>query len=220
VSDTDSFIDEVTDEVRRDRLFGYLKRYGWIAALLIVAIVAGAGYSEFRRAQSEARAQALGDRMLAALNQNEDADRAAALAGVSADTPEGTVVLAFMTAGAQADSGDTDAAVQTLQTVIGNGDVPLVYRQIATFKSLMLQSDPEIRRAGYESLAVPGVRLRLLAEEQLALLDIEAGREDAAIERFQLILDDAESTPGLQRRALQAMVALGGAPQATETANE
>jgi hypothetical protein len=31
MSDTDSFIDEVTEEVRRDRMFFMLKRYGWIA---------------------------------------------------------------------------------------------------------------------------------------------------------------------------------------------
>ena len=36
MSDTDSFIDEVTEEVRKDRLYGYLRRYGWIAVLVIL----------------------------------------------------------------------------------------------------------------------------------------------------------------------------------------
>jgi len=223
VSNTDSFIEEVTEEVRRDRLFGYLKRYGWIAALAIFAIVAAAGYNEYRRAQETARAQALGDAMLAALSQNDEAARAEALAGVSAETPEGAAVLAFMTAGAQAEAGQAAQAAETLQAVSQNADVPLIYRQVASFKALMLQSeslDIDARRAGYEALAVPGVRLRMLAEEQLALLDIEAGDAAAAIARFQMIMDDAEGTAGLQRRALQAMVALGGAPQATETADE
>jgi fermentation-respiration switch protein FrsA (DUF1100 family) len=44
VSDTDSFIDEVTEEVRRDRLFGLMKRYGWIAALAVLLIVGGADH--------------------------------------------------------------------------------------------------------------------------------------------------------------------------------
>ena len=43
MSDSDSFIDEVTEEVRRDRLFGYFRRYGWIAAVVIVVVVGGAG---------------------------------------------------------------------------------------------------------------------------------------------------------------------------------
>lgn len=223
MSDTDSFIDEVSDEVRKDRLFGYLKRYGWIAALAVLGVVGAAGYSEYTRAQETARAQALGDAMIAALSADDDAARAATLEGVSAETPQGAAVLAFMTAGAQAQAGDAGKAADTLQAVSTSADVPLIYRQVASFKALMLQTDTtdaDTRRAGFEALAVPGVRLRLLAEEQLALLDIEAGDADAAIARFQAILDDAEATSGLQRRALQAMVALGGAPQATETANE
>ncbi|MEX0365126.1 MAG: hypothetical protein AB3N22_03595 [Ruegeria sp.] len=223
MSDTDSFIDEVTEEVRRDRLFGYLKRYGWIAALVIVGIVGAAAFTEYRRAQAEAQAQALGDAMLAALAEDEDSARADALASVTAETPEGSAVLAFMTAGAQAEAGRDAAAAETLQAVAQSAELPLIYRQIATFKALMLQSgtlDADARRAGFEDLAVPGLRLRLLAEEQLALIDIETGNPDAAIARFQLILDDAEATPGLQRRALQAMVALGGAPEAAETAGE
>lgn len=223
MSDTDSFIEEVTEEVRRDRLYGYLKRYGWIAALVILGIVGAAGYNEFQRAQETAKAQALGDAMIAALSEDGDAARADALAGVTSETPQGAAVLAFLTAGAQAEAGQNDAAAQTLQAVSGSADVPLIYRQVAAFKALMLQddaTDAATRRAGFQALAVPGVSLRLLAEEQLALLDIEAGDADAAIARFQMIMDDAEATAGLQRRALQAMVALGGAPQATETANE
>ncbi|WP_299206761.1 hypothetical protein [uncultured Tateyamaria sp.] len=223
MSDTDSFIDEVTEEVRRDRLYGYVRRYGWIAAIVIVGIVGAAGFNEYRRAQAESNAQALGDAMLAALASNEDDARADALTGVTADTAEGAAILAFMTAGAQSQAGRADDAIQTLQPIAQSPELPLIYRQIATFKSLMLQSetqDADTRRQGFEALAVPGVRMRLLAEEQLALIDIETGNPDAAIARFQSIMDDAEATPGLQRRALQAMVALGGAPEATETAGE
>ena len=223
MSDTDSFIEEVTEEVRRERLFGYLKRYGWIAALVILGIVGAAGYNEYSRAQEAAKAQALGDAMIAALSQDDQSARAEQLVGVSAETPQGAAVLAFMTAGALVEAGDIEKAAETLQTVSNNADVPLIYRQVASFKGLMLDTDTldtDARRAGFEALAVPGVPLRLLAEEQLALLDIEAGDTDGAIARFQSIMDDAEATPGLQRRALQAMVALGGTPQAIETANE
>ena len=45
MSDTYSFIDEVTEEVRRDRLFGYFRRYGWIPAVIIVALVGGTAYN-------------------------------------------------------------------------------------------------------------------------------------------------------------------------------
>jgi hypothetical protein len=57
VSDTDSFIEEVTEEVRRDRLFGMIKRYGWIAVLVVLAIVGGTAYNEYRKANEAAIAQ-------------------------------------------------------------------------------------------------------------------------------------------------------------------
>lgn len=214
MSDTDSFIEEVTEEVRRDRLYGYLRRYGWIAGLVIVLIVAGAGFNEYRRAQAVAQAEALGDAMLAGLSIDDDAGRAAALAATQADTPQGAAILAFLTAGVQTEADEIDAAVETLNGISAIPDVPLIYRQVATFKALTLQTDTmdvETRRAAFESLAVPGVALRMLSEEQLALIDIETGDPDAAIERFRMIIEDAEATAGLQRRALQAIVALGGA---------
>jgi hypothetical protein len=51
---------------------------------------------------------------------------------------------------------------------------------------------------------------RLLAEEQLALLDIAAGDTDAGIARLQAIMRDAGVSASLQRRAAQVIVALGG----------
>ena len=53
---------------------------------------------------------------------------------------------------------------------------------------------------------------RLLAQEQLALIDIEENQPQAAIDRYQEILQDAEVTSDLQQRALQVIVALGGEP--------
>ena len=38
MSDTDSFIDEVNEEVRRDRFYFMLKRYGWIAVLAVILL--------------------------------------------------------------------------------------------------------------------------------------------------------------------------------------
>ena len=42
MSDTDSFIEEVSEEVRRDKLYATFKKYGWIAALFILVVVGGA----------------------------------------------------------------------------------------------------------------------------------------------------------------------------------
>ena len=59
MSESDSFIEEVTEEVRRDQLFGMMKRYGWIAVLVVLALVGGTAWREFSQARDTARAEAL-----------------------------------------------------------------------------------------------------------------------------------------------------------------
>ncbi|MDP5215852.1 hypothetical protein Q5Y75_01340 [Ruegeria sp. 2205SS24-7] len=216
MSDTDSFIDEVTEEVRRDRMFLLLKRWGWVGALAVVAIVGGAAYNEYSKAQVRSQAEQLGDSIIAALNENETAVQAEKLSQVDASSSGGDAILKMLTASAQAGSDQTDAAVQSLDAVAANGELPQIYRDIASFKSLTLQTETlavEDLRQRFEALAQPGAPLRLLAEEQLALIDIAHGEAEAAMTRLQALIQDAEASTDLQQRAAQLIVALGGTPE-------
>ncbi len=213
MSNTDSFIDEVTQEVRRDRLFAGLRKYGWIAILVVVLIVGGAAWREYQKARDRAASQALGDAIAAALEQDAPEDRVAALETIDAPQPGGQAIVAMLIAAEQVGADREAAAVQTLEEVANANEVPLIYRQIASFKAL-IRSDGALsvdeRRAGFEALNSAGSGLRLLAAEQLALLDIETGDTDAALARLRDILADGEVTAGLRRRASQLIVALGG----------
>ncbi|MFC3616701.1 tetratricopeptide repeat protein [Lutimaribacter marinistellae] len=216
MSDADSFIDEVTEEVRRDRMYLLLRRWGWVGVVVVIAVVGGAAWNEYRKAQETATAQQLGDALIAALDPDAPADRAAALAQVQPDTPGGAAVRDLLTAAAQAQSGEQEAAAETLAGVSTQGELPEIYRQIATFKALLMQAETlpvADRRQQFEALAQPGAPLRLLAEEQLALIEIEQDAPDAAIDRLQGILQDAEASVDLQQRASQLIVALGGTPE-------
>lgn len=216
MSDTDSFIEEVTEEVRRDRLFLLFRRYGWIAVALIALIVGGASYNEYRKSQERTSAESLGDDIIAALAKNDAAGRASELSQITSDSAGGQAILQFMVSAAQANSDQLDAAVAGLATIAGNSELPLIYRQIATFKSLTLQAETlpvADRRLQFEALAKPGAPLRLLAQEQLALIEIADGQTNPAITRLQAILQDAETGRDLQQRARQLIVALGGTPE-------
>ena len=63
MSDTDSFIEEVSDEVRRDRLFKIFKKYAWVAVLIVVLLVGGAAFNEYRKISDQKRAANLGDEL-------------------------------------------------------------------------------------------------------------------------------------------------------------
>ncbi|WP_171126499.1 MULTISPECIES: hypothetical protein [unclassified Ruegeria] len=216
MSDVDSFIDEVTEEVRRDRLFLLLRRWGWVGVLAVVLIVGGAAFNEIRKARATSQAEELGDAILSALAQNDSVERAGSLESVAAASPGGDAVVDMLLSASQSEAGSVEEAVNSLNAIAVQGDLPEIYRAIATFKALLLQSDTlpaADRRQQFEALAAPGAPLRLLAEEQLALIDISEGNVDAAIERLQALRQDAEIGVDLQQRAAQLIVALGGEPE-------
>ncbi|TNJ40856.1 hypothetical protein [Phaeobacter sp. B1627] len=213
MSDTDSFIEEVTEEVRRDRLFLMLKRYGWIGAVAVVLIVGGAAWREYSQAQARSNAQAVGDAMTAALSAEDAAIRAEGLAAIHSDSAGAQAVVDMARAAALAEADQSAAAAEVMDGVATNGDLPQVYRDIAAFKSVLLKADSlaaEDRRLQLEALAAPGGSLQYLAAEQLALLDLEEGKTEAALARLREIAASEGVSRDLQDRVSQVIVALGG----------
>lgn len=212
MSNSDSFIDEVTEEVRRDRLFGLMRRYGWIAALAILLMVGGAAWNEWRKHQERLVAQATGDAVIAALALDERDARAAALQKIDVPGPNAQAVVTLLAA---AESAETDPAgtAEALFALAESPEIDSIYRQIATLKAVTLpgaEIDPARRVQALERLLAQGGVLRLLAEEQLALIELETGAHSEALGRLERIVADAEATQGLRRRASQLIVALGG----------
>ncbi len=228
MSHSDSFIEEVTDEVRRDRLFGYLRKYAWIAISIVVLIVGAAAYNEYRKGQQTAMAEATGDAIYAAVEQNENSARIAALQALEPESKDAALVIDFLLASHQVVENQNADAAATLDKIANGSDenMPEIYRQIALFKSVVAQGNEmplAERRTVLEAMAIPGAPLALLAQEQLALADIEEGKIDEAIVRLNAIIIDSGVTAGLLRRATQLIVALGGeipALAAGQTATE
>jgi len=212
MSNSDSFIDEVTEEVRRDRLFGLMRRYGWIAVTLIVVLVGGAAYLEWQKARETARAQAFGDAVMAALREPDATARREALDSLGSDSAQ-RAVAALLAAGEVADAAERTSAAAALDAVAADDSLPQVYRDLAVLKSVMVQGEaiaPADRIARLEPLTIPGAPFRLLALEQTALARVAAGETGQAIAQAQDILGQDGVTPDLRSRLQQLIVALGG----------
>lgn len=210
MSNPESFIEEVTEEVRRDRLFRLFRRYGWIAVVLVLAIVGGASWNEWQKAKAETQARAFGDAVLAALDQSDPEARRAALAEVTA-TGDRAAVLQMLISSDPAEN--RAASLAALQAVEADAALPVSYRDLATLKRVILAgADLSVsdRRAALDPIAAPGRPYRTLALEQMALLSIEAGETEAALTTLRALTQDQQATAGLRRRATQLIVALGG----------
>ena len=215
MSDTDSFIDEVSEEIRREKLFKTFRKYGWIGVALVVIVVGGTGYREYSRAAEKTASETFGSSVLEALQENDPSARVAQLDTITAPNASAGAMIAMLQAAELASDKDGAGAAAKLEAAAVSGDLDQMYRDILNFKRLTVVEsgiDAGERRMGFEQLATPGNPLRLLAEEQLALLDLTAGDSAAAVNRLSMILEDAELTQGLRQRAGQLMIALGQDP--------
>ena len=213
MSSPDSFIEEVTEEVRRDRLFRLFRKYGWIGIVLIIAIVVGTAVVEWRKVRAEARAEAFGDAVLEAYDLGSAEERRAALAGIAADG-EQTHLLALIEASDAAE--DRAATLAALDRMIADATLAPVYRDLAVLRRVLV-GGAEVpladRRAALEPLAVAGRPYRLLALEQLAYLMIEEGKAAEAIASLQGLIQEQGVSRSLQDRAGQMIMVLGGKPE-------
>jgi len=210
VSNPESFIEEVTEEVRRDRLFAAFRKYGWIGVLGVVLIVGGAAVTEWRKASNRAAAQAFGDAVMVALEQGTAPERRAALAAVPASADRAAILNLMLASDPTDDRAGTLAA---LDKVASDATLPASYRDLAVLRRVVLSgADMALadRRAALDPIAAPGRPFRPLALEQLAYLLVEAGDTAGAIAALQALSQDQEAPSGLRQRATQMIVALGG----------
>lgn len=212
MSDNDSFITEVSDELRRDRLFQTIRRYGWIAVAVVLLLVGGAAFNEYRKASARAEAQAFGDAVVAALERETPEARREALLAIDADGTR-EVLLAMLAADTLGDAGAEAQTAELLDRVADDDGVPQLYRHLAELKSVMLaqgEAEPDALIDRLAPLTSPGAPFRLLGLEQQALAELAKGEADTAIATLQGILGDGQVTRDLQSRARQLIVALGG----------
>ncbi len=219
MSNTDSFVDEVTDALRRDRLFAAFRKYGWIGVVLVVLIVGGAAVNEWQKAANAARAESFGDVALAAMEKSDPAERMAALAAIPADEDQ-KAIQALLLSGSP--EGDKAASLTALDALLADASQPQVYRDLAVLRRVALAgSDQPLadRRMALQGVAVPGRPFRTLAEEQLVYLLIEEGQKDAALTGLLALIQDQEAPAGMRRRLALVIVALGGTvPEPAATA--
>jgi hypothetical protein len=210
VSNPESFIDEVTEEVRRDRLFAIFRKYGWIGVVLVLGVVGGTAYNEWSKAKETARAQAFGDAVLEALDTGGTDERRAALSGIDSDGAQKAVLNLLLASDPAENRGETLAALAALAT---DGSQPQSYRDLAVLRRVIIVGAEETvadRRAALDPIAAAGLAFRPLALEQLAYLLIEEGKTEEAIAALRALTSEQDAPAGLRRRAEQVIIALGG----------
>lgn len=210
MSNPDSFIDEVTEEVRRDRLFAMFRKYGWIGVVLVLGIVGGASWNEWQKAKAKASAEAFGDGIMDAFDLGGTAERRDALTALPATGNQAAIKSLLLAADVTEDKA---AALAALDGLIADATVPVIYRDLAVIKRVALAGAEQPladRRTALDAIAVSGRDFGPLAQEQLGYLLVEEGKSAEAIDLFSALMQDQATPNGLRQRAAQMIVALGG----------
>jgi hypothetical protein len=210
LSESDSFINEVTDEVRRDRLFATFRKFGWIGVVVIVGIVGGTAWTQWQAAEQTARAQAFGDVLLDALDLGAPEDRMAAIKDAAATGDQAAIVHLLL---ATDPTTDRTEALAALKELSGDASQPEIYRDLATLRLVLVSgadlAAPE-RRGLLDAISGAGRPFQVLAREQLAYILIEEGKSDEAILALIALLTDQDASEAMKDRLRQVITALGG----------
>jgi hypothetical protein len=219
---SDEFIREVDEAVRQDRWMRLWKHYGVYAVGAALAIVVGTGAGVAWRSWQESQRQDEARRYAAAealLREDQAGEAAAAFRALAEDADGGYGVVARLRAAeAEAEAGQGDAAVDTLDGLTESGGARPVYRQLGDL--LMLQrafdqadaSDLEARIAALTGVDAPW---RHSALELEALAQLRAGDVDGARRTLDTLLADPRTPANLSRRAAELLASIGG-PKAAE----
>jgi hypothetical protein len=212
---TDHFMREVQDEMRKERLARTWDRYGVFfiaAAVLLILGVASYQYAQYssRVAREAAGLEFESAARLAAQGKAQEAHQAFETMIKSAPPGYGTLAR-LRNAASYAAEGKRDEAVAAYDSVSKDTSTDPLLRDFATLQAALLRVDAadwtEMQNR-LKDLASDGNAWRAPARELLGLAAMKAGNQDEARKTFEQILADTTAPPAVAERTRILMTIL------------
>lgn len=212
----ETFLREVDEELRRERLNSFFARYGWaVIAAVVLLLAAIGGYLWWQNRQAE-QAAAQAAALVEALENMQAGNRQAAAPVVEelaqSDIEGYRAAALFARAGTQIEANDPQAAAATLGEIAGSDEFAEPYRHAALIRQTALQFDAlppaqVIERLG--PLAQPGQPWFGSAGEMVAIAHLQLNQPERAGQIFAAIAADEGVPPSVRTRAVQMAGSLG-----------
>jgi hypothetical protein len=214
-AENDAFLREVDDDLRRDQLAGFGRRWGRpIAAAVVVGLILLAAILWWRH-HREQQAGAAGEQLAGVLNDVE-VGRAGAtdprLASLAQGGSDGYRALARMTQAGLAARTDPVAGAASYQAMANDATLPQAIRDLALIRATTLQFDtlnPAEVVARMQPLAAAGSPWFGSAGELMALAYLKQNRPAQAGPLFARIAAAPETPETLRGRAASMATSLG-----------
>ncbi|MEL6436907.1 MAG: tetratricopeptide repeat protein [Pseudomonadota bacterium] len=204
----DSFIREVDEELRSEKLKSAWDRYGPIIIGTAITIAVGTAAYTGWQSYTNGRANASGDRFLEALTLAQEGQSDAALTALGQLEQDGfgqyAVLARMRAAGERHNAGDTEQAIADFDTIAADNSVPVALRDVARVRAGYLLVDAgtyDDVAQRVEPLTSTENPFRHSAREALGMAAWKAERADDAKRLFDTMLEDPETPQAMRGRA-------------------
>lgn len=213
---TQTFVREVDENLRRDRLRDFFKENGSFIAAAVVLFLAACGafiwYQQHRQQRAEAHVEQLAAiyKDIGAGNMSRAAAQLDELAQASSKAVRGSAL--FTRAALALQQNDSPTALETYKKIAADSSLPEPYRNAALIRQTALEFDkmqPQQVIARLEPLAKPGNPWFGSAGEMTALALIKQGKKQQAGQLFASIAKDKSVPEPLRQRSVQIAGSLG-----------
>ncbi len=212
---SDTFMREVQEEMRRERLSQLWDRYGAIAIGLAVALVVGVGIYQYAQHSSLAARQKAGLEFEAAArlaHEGKGKEAQQAFEAMVKTAPGGYGTLARLrAAGALAAEGKRAEAVAAYDVVAKDTGADVLLRDFAAMQAALLRVDEadwtEMQNR-LKDLTNETNAWRAPARELLGLAAYKAGNREEARKAFEQVIADTTAPPSTAERARVMMTIL------------
>lgn len=214
--DNEAFYREVDEEVRREQLTGYWKRYGWAMIAGIVLLLAGIGGYLWWQQRQQVQAGKHGEVMTAAFDDIQAGkmkEAGAKLDQLAKEDSAGYRAAAMLTkADLAIQTNDQAGAVAAFRKIADDAELPDPYRNLALVRMTAVQFDtlnPDVVIKRLQPLAKAGNPWFGSAGEMVAIAYIKQNKPQLAAPIFAALAKDENVPASLRSRAVQMAGSLG-----------
>ena len=213
---TDTFVKEVDENLRRDRLRDFFRENGgWIAAGVVLFLAISGGiiwYQQYRQQRAEAQVEQLAQ-IYKDIGVGNTAKVPQQLDDLSHSGSKAVRASALFTRAAFAlQQNDQKLAIASFKAIRDDSSLPDSYRNAALIRQTALEFDqlqPQQVIAQLEPLAKPDNPWFGSAGEMTALALIKQGKTREAGQLFATLAKDKDVPDGIRNRSLQISGSLG-----------
>jgi hypothetical protein len=194
--ESESFIKEVSEEVKRDRLFKALNKFKWPLFALIVLLVGAVGGYEYYKFDKKSRAQKNGEFLISAIESLKENGQTVT---EKIDNKFTSVLIKLNEAKYFEEKGDMKSASAAYNHIISKYGGNKFFNHYSKFQLYLMdpaKSLGDVKKIKIlDELSAPDSPLKLLALEQKLYLYVKINDLENIKSQVDLILSDQGITP-------------------------